>query len=88
MNTARFLGLALMMGFAGTLTAQSLDHLIMTFGIHIENKLMEVDPLTQRPRYTLKQLLEEPIKTAEQVNRDSFMALQMLFGRRPPAEAG
>ena len=66
------------------MTALSLDSAVMQFGVWADNKLEERDPTTHQPKYTLKQLLDEGTRSPAQQNRDSFIALSMLFGGRLP----
>ena len=70
------------MGMPDHLTAWSFDHLVMRFGIHVENKLHETDD-EGNPVWTLDKLLDIEPSAAElrQMTLDSLAMLD-IEGRR------
>lgn len=73
-----------MLGMPDVITALSFDNAVMSFGLHIENKLNEVDPVSRSPMHNLRDLLDIPYTEQEmrEQTRHSLAALD-LMSRNP-----
>lgn len=69
-----------MLGMPDVITALSFDNAVMSFGLHIENKLHEIDPVSNSPMHNLRDLLDIPYTKQElrEQTRSSLSALDMI----------